>query len=184
MARSRGVEPIVRALACAGLLAAMACTGEPAPGRGAAQLPGSDGTSEARLAPDFTLEDLAGRHVRLSDSTGRIRLIDFWATWCAPCREEIPMLKELNALYRERGLEILAISDSTDSASAVREYATKQGIDYTNLLGTDDVAQLYTVLGLPTAFLVDREGRVVETFVGPKPRKILESKIQELLTSS
>jgi peroxiredoxin len=135
---------------------------------------------DTKLAPDFTLNDLEGEPVSLADSTGKVRLIDFWATWCPPCRDEIPMLNDLDRLYRESGLEIVAISD--ESAEIVRDFVEEHGVTYTNLVGTEDVAADYGVLGLPMAFLLDREGRVVGSPIfGPKARKNLEPKIRELL---
>ena len=134
---------------------------------------------EATTAPDFTLEALDGREVRLSDSSGKVRLIDFWATWCAPCREEIPMLNELQASYGERGFQILAISDEEEQL--IREFVEEHGVEYTNLIGTEEVAEAYGVLGLPAAYLLDGEGRVVESFIGPKPRSVLAKKIEALL---
>jgi peroxiredoxin len=133
----------------------------------------------AAIAPDFALSDLDGRTIRLADSAGKVRLIDFWATWCAPCREEIPLLNELHADFAARGLEILAISDET--AEVLREFAAEHEVRYTNLVGTVDVAESFGVLGLPTAYLLDSEGRIVESFLGPKPRRALTQKIEQLL---
>jgi len=136
---------------------------------------GDDGA----LAPEFELADLTGTVVRLSDSAGRVRLIDFWATWCPPCREEIPMLNEFHEAYRDQGLTILAISD--ESTDIVAPFAEEHGVSYTNLVGGDAIFVEYGALGLPTAYLVDRDGRIVETYFGPKPRRVLEQKIRELL---
>jgi thiol-disulfide isomerase/thioredoxin len=131
------------------------------------------------LAPEFELANLAGTMVRLSDSAGQVRLIDFWATWCAPCREEIPMLNELHEGYRDQGLTILAISD--EDAEIVAPFAEEYKVAYTNLVGGDEIFTEYGAPALPTAYLLDRDGRIVETFVGPKPKKVLEKKIRELL---
>lgn len=152
--------------------AATAADGEPAIAAGDA----------GSMAPDFTLKDLDGRDVRLADSAGRVRLIDFWATWCAPCREEIPMFKELHRTYGPRGLTILAISKDEGGAEVVRPFVDKHGIPYTNLLATDEVdAAFGGVPGLPTTFLVDGQGKIVERLIGPKPRRVLEEKIRRLL---
>jgi len=132
-------------------------------------------------APDFRLQTVDGGQMQLSDSNGKVRLIDFWATWCAPCVEEIPMLKELHDKYGDQGLEILAIAE--EDASVLREFVDEHDIDYTNLVGTEAVATSYRVLGLPSAFLVDGDGRIVETFQGPKPARVLEEKIRNLLGS-
>lgn len=130
-------------------------------------------------APDFSLEAVGGDQVNLSDSEGQVRLIDFWATWCAPCREEIPMFKELYETYGSQGFTILAISD--ESLDAVREFVENHDIPYPNLVDPGEVSEEYGVLALPSAYLIDRDGKVIETFVGPKPRAVLEGKIVELL---
>ena len=131
------------------------------------------------MAPEFTLRGLDGQEVRLADSAGQVRLVDFWATWCAPCREEIPMLNELQTQYGARGLRILAISD--EEAAVIREFVADKDVRYTNLVGTDEVIEAYGVLGLPAAYLIDGEGRVVDSFLGPKPRRVLVEKIESLL---
>ena len=168
------------ALACVTL----ACGGEgatsiaPAPPAAPTAAP----TAEPEAAPDFALPALDGREVRLADLHGTIRLVDFWATWCAPCREEIPMLNELQASYGERGFRVLAISE--EEAEVIREFVEREGVQYLNLVGTAEVVEAYGVLGLPAAYLLDREGRVVETFMGPKPRRVLVDKIEALLARS
>jgi peroxiredoxin len=123
-----------------------------------------------------------GKTVRLSESAGKARLVDFWATWCAPCLEEIPMFKDLHATYGPRGFTLLAISD--EDADTVRAFVDKQGIPWTNLVDPEgQVAEKFGgVFGLPTAFLLDGEGRVVAQFgPGLVPRSVLEPKIKELL---
>ena len=139
----------------------------------------ADSSSEKKLAPDFELEDLEGKTVSLSDFEGQVLLIDFWATWCAPCREEIPMLNELHSDYADQGLRILAISD--ERAELIRDFVSENGVTYTNLVGTEDIFEEYGALGLPTAYLVDRDGRIVDFFFGPKPKRQLEEKIRKLL---
>jgi peroxiredoxin len=133
----------------------------------------------SKVAPDFELPDLSGEAVSLAATAGSVRLIDFWATWCPPCRDEIPMLNELHQTYGGEGLTILAISD--EKAEVVREFAEEVGMNYTNLIDPGDVSASYRVLGLPTAFLIDRDGRIVDSYMGPKSRKHLEEKIRELL---
>jgi thiol-disulfide isomerase/thioredoxin len=134
------------------------------------------------IAPDFELASLDGSKFRLSESAGKVRLLDFWATWCAPCREEIPMLNDLHDTYGAAGLEIVAISD--EDSEVIRDFVESAGVRYRNLVGTVELAEQYQVLGLPTAYLIDGEGRIVEAFLGPKPRKVLTERIRELLEGS
>lgn len=140
---------------------------------------------EPARAPDFALEDLEGNVVRLSDTAGRVRLVDFWATWCAPCREEVPMFQELHERYADQGFTLIAVSMDDEGPSRVeriKAFVDEYGISYVNVLGNEQVADDFGgVLGLPTAFLVDGEGRIVKQYFGPKPRKKLEAQIRELL---
>ena len=170
----------VAAVLAAACLTALSCGGQPTASTGETATPGmAEIIGAGKIAPDFTLEDTGGRQVSLADSAGRVRLIDFWATWCAPCREELPMLKELHEVYADQGLEIMVISD--ESPKVLRTFGEQHEFPYKNLIGTDKVNQDYGVLSLPTAFLVDGDGKIVEWFMGPKPRKVLEGKIRELL---
>ena len=176
---TRSVRFRALSIAAAALLL-VACGGSSAP-------PGQPGEEAAappppageELAYDFTLKDLQGESRSLSDWTGQVRLIDFWATWCAPCREEIPWLKELQQSYGEQGFAILAISD--ENAEIIRGFVAEREINYVSLVDPGEATRQYGVISLPTAFLVDREGRIVEEFRGVKPQRILEAKLRELL---
>ncbi len=139
-------------------------------------------SDEPRVAPPFTLARIGGGEVSLADSDGRVRLVDFWTTWCPPCREEIPMLNELQLAYGERGFDIIAISP--EDAAILEEFQAENPVEYTSLIGTEELVHEYGALGYPTAFLIDGDGYVVDFFFGPKPRKALEAKIQELLSDS
>jgi thiol-disulfide isomerase/thioredoxin len=134
------------------------------------------------VAPAFTLLDLEGNQVSLADFEGEVLLIDFWATWCAPCKEEIPMMNELQQTYGDAGFRIVAITE--ESAEIVSEFVKVKPMNYTNLVGPEEyeeIASQYGVFSLPTAFLVDGDGRIVLDFRGTKSRKALEGKIRELL---
>lgn len=136
------------------------------------------------MAPAFTLPDLDGNTVSLSDSDGNVRIIDFWATWCAPCREEVPMYKELHAEFGDRGVTILALSRDDEGPEVVREFVEEYDIPYVNLLADENLADEFGVVGLPHTFVVDGEGRIVKYFVGPKPKRVLVEWIEKLLAES
>src|SRR5258706_86816 len=90
-------------------------------------------------APDFELKDVEGKVFRLSDAKGTVRLVDFWATWCAPCREEIPMFKELQATYGAKGFTLVGIAMDDEGLDKVKPYVDAEKIPYLTLIGNDDV---------------------------------------------
>lgn len=164
------------------VLALTACGGGESRPTAPAQVPPAGATPASRMAPDFELADVEGKTVRLADSKGTVRLVDFWTTWCAPCREEIPMFKDLHAAYGPKGFTIVGIAMDDEGVSKVKPFIEENKIPYLTLIGTEQVATSFGgVVGFPTKFLVDREGRIVQSWVGPVPRSVLEKKIQELL---
>ncbi len=121
------------------------------------------------IAPDFGLPSLAGPTVRLSDHQGKVVLLNFWATWCPPCRAEMPSMEKMYEAYRDRGLVILAISSDRGGKSVVKPYVQERGLTFPVLLdpGGEVFAQ-YGVRGLPTSYLLDRRGRVFSADVGAR----------------
>lgn len=167
------------AAALLAVLAATACGGS-APGP-SAEASGKENEATSVL-PAFTLKNLDGSDVRLADSNGTIRLVSFWATWCAPCREEIPVFNELQATYAGKGFTLLAISMDDGGAKVVKPFADENKIVYPVLLGADETAEAFGGIGgLPTTFLLDREGKIVESYFGAVPKRILVAKVEELL---
>jgi len=135
-------------------------------------------------APDFALADLSGKTVHLSDFKGKVVIVDFWATWCGPCRVEIPDFVKLQSKYKDKGLEIVGLSLDADGEKAVKPFVDQHEINYTMLLANDDTAKSYGgILGIPTTFVIDRQGRIVQKFVGVMPAKTFEDTIQPLLES-
>ena len=134
------------------------------------------------FATDFNLTDVSGHPVRLSDLRGRVVLLNFWATWCGPCKVEMPWFLALQRDYHDAGLSILGVSMDDDGWTSVAPFLNQIPVNYPIAVGNDDLAAQYGgVEQLPTTFLIDREGRIAETFVGLKAKEIYEQAIQYLL---
>jgi cytochrome c biogenesis protein CcmG, thiol:disulfide interchange protein DsbE len=132
-------------------------------------------------APDFNLSQLDGPTLRLSSYRDKIVLLDFWATWCAPCREETPNLVNLQKEYGDRGLQIIGVS-MDDSAEPVHAFYRQFHMNYPVVMGNAKTGELYGgVLGLPIAFLIDRNGRIYKKHVGATDPVVLEKEINFLL---
>jgi len=135
-----------------------------------------------KAAPEFELKDVAGNLYSSSSAKGTVRLVDFWATWCTPCRQEIPMFKDFNATYGPKGFTLLGIAMDDEGVDKVKPFVEEMKIPYLTLIGDDAVVEAFGgVVGFPTKFLIDRDGRIVDSWVGEVPRAILEKKIQSLL---
>lgn len=132
-------------------------------------------------ASDFALQDLDGKTVKLSELRGKAVLIDFWATWCPPCRAAIPGIEKMHRMYREKGLVVLGISTDSGDWSAVKSFASEYGITYTILKATDEVLASYQVRTIPMVVLVDKNGRLVRRYLGFGGEDELERDIRTLL---
>ena len=132
-------------------------------------------------APDFTLQDLSGKKVRLADFKGKVVLIEFWATWCPPCRAEIPTIERLHAQYGSKGLTVLAIALDEGGWDEVKAFAAEHKISYTVLKGTEDVSSKYMVRLIPSTFLVDKEGNIKKRYMGGGSSEAVEQDIKALL---
>lgn len=131
-------------------------------------------------APDFVLRDLNGRTVALSSLKGKVILLNFWATWCPPCKAEMPSMNRLYNEIKAKGFEVVAIS-TDNSLSPVKEFLAKNRVDFTVLLDEKKaVSRTYKVFSMPTTFLIDRNGFTVEKYYGeyewtePEVRKQIE----------
>lgn len=117
-------------------------------------------------APDFTLKTLDGQEMTLSKLRGKVVLLDFWATWCGPCRESIPHLIQLYKTYQEKGLEVIGMNMDRGDIDTVRHFVKSMDIPYPILVTTEDVVRNYGVTGLPTTIFIDKTGKIREKIPG------------------
>jgi len=160
------------ALAAPGVVGCVAATG----------LAGDAGLRSARApAPAFALTALDGAPVRLEAMRGQVVLLDFWATWCGPCRDEIPNLVKIERTYGPRGVRVVGIA-MDDDVAPVRAFARELHMNYTVALGDAALAERFGgVLGLPAKFLIDRLGRIAARHDGPMDPAVLAGELQALL---
>lgn len=127
------------------------------------------GAGPGDSAPDFTLDNLEGKKVRLSDFKGKVVLLDFWATYCLPCHEAIPALQQLQDSYKEEGFEVIGIS--VDSYSGhVPDFVKEHAMRYAVVLDpAKSTAESYGFSQLPTTFLIGRDGKVLQKWLGYDP---------------
>jgi cytochrome c biogenesis protein CcmG/thiol:disulfide interchange protein DsbE len=122
--------------------------------------------SPSALAPDFTLKTLDGQEIILSQLKGKVVLLDFWATWCGPCREAIPHLIQLYKAYRENGFEVIGMSLDKGDGEVVRNFAKSMDIPYPVVIATEEVVRNYRVTSIPTTFFIDKEGKIRQRITG------------------
>jgi peroxiredoxin len=137
---------------------------------------------KGKPAPVFTLRSLDGPTVRLADYKGKVVLLNFWATWCAPCRVEMPMLAELHARYRSQGFEVIGISmDDGGQEAEIAKFVATKGVKYPILLNDGKVGDAYAgARFLPQTFLIDRSGKIVDGFLGLREKAQLAREIESL----
>jgi cytochrome c biogenesis protein CcmG/thiol:disulfide interchange protein DsbE len=147
-----------------------------------ARVPAAAPPDEPRkAAPDFTLTDSKGAAVKLSDYTGKVVLLDFWATWCHGCGLEIPWFVDYQKKYKDSGLAVIGVSMDDDGWQVVKPFIEAKEINYPVVLGNQDMAKLYKVESMPVTFIIDPEGKIAQSYFGMVDRATCETKIQSLL---
>jgi thiol-disulfide isomerase/thioredoxin len=136
-----------------------------------------------RAAAEFAYPDLQGKPLKLSSLRGKAVLVDFWATWCGPCVEDIPGLESLQAKYKDRGFTVLGISIDEAGPKEVAAFVKEKKVNYPVVVtgGQDKLPEGYAVFGLPTAYLIDAAGVVREKYYGPKDEAAVGKDIETVL---
>ena len=151
--------------------------------------------AESKMAgkpePDLKLKDLNGKDIALADYKGKVVFVNFWATWCDPCRVEIPWLIAMQNKYGEKGFTVVGIAMDEDGKTAVAPFLEKERFDvggqqlpmnYPILLGTDEASEKFGgILGYPSSFLISRDGKIVTKFEGLKSEEELQQAIESQL---
>ncbi len=132
-------------------------------------------------APAWKLQDLDGKTVQLSDFKGKVVVLDFWATWCPPCRVEIPTFIELQKEYQKQGVVVIGMSSMEQSPAPVVKFVKAQGINYPIVMGDETTMTLYGVEGIPTTFVINPEGKIVARHEDVTKKSVFEADIRQAL---
>ncbi len=148
---------------------------------------GSDAPSivgKSTPAPDFTLEKLNGGNLKLSDLRGKAVLLNFWATWCGPCKIETPWLVEMQNQYGNQGLQVVGVAMDDSGKDEISKFAKDMGVNYPVLLGKEAVGDEYGgVPALPESFFIGRDGKIVDRIIGLKGKAEIEDAIKKALNT-
>jgi peroxiredoxin len=137
---------------------------------------------ERKPAADFTLPDADGASVHLAALKGRVVLLNFWATWCGPCKVEMPWFMDFQNTHKDRGFTVVGVSMDDDGWTSVKPYAAKLKLNYKVVIGDDKLSQAYgTIDTLPETFIIDRQGRIAAEHSGLVERADYEKDILQLL---
>jgi cytochrome c biogenesis protein CcmG/thiol:disulfide interchange protein DsbE len=137
---------------------------------------------ERHAAPDFALKDADGKTVRLSDYKGKVVLLDFWATYCGPCKIEIPWFMDFERKHKDQGFAVLGVDMDDEGWDAVKPFVADVGINYRIVVGNDSTADKFGgIEALPTTFLIDRAGKIADVHVGLTSKGEFENAIDQLL---
>ena len=138
--------------------------------------------SSARPAPAFSVKSVDGKPVRLTDLRTRPVVLDFWATWCAPCRASMPHLSDMAGRYGKQGLVVIGMSVDEGAPASVKQFANRLGVKFTIAMANDDVLDAYgPIRSIPTTFFIDRKGEVVRRVVGYIDAETMDGYVKEIL---
>jgi peroxiredoxin len=160
-------------------LAGLAIAADPAAPVRAAIKP----ANERKPAPEFALKDSTGKMITLKQYRGKIVLLDFWATWCHGCKEEIPWFSDFERTYSSKGLAVVGVSLDDDGWKAVTPFLATANIPYRIVVGDDPMAKKYGIETMPDTFLIDRQGRVAAAYTGMVDKGDVEANIRTLLST-
>ena len=143
---------------------------------------------EERGSPRFRLLSLKGEKVDSADLQGKVILLNFWATWCSPCRKELPSLNDLYHQYKKEGLEVIGIALDRGGPEEVQKFVEKFRVEYTNVMADEAVVKAFSSIpgigpieGIPITFIIDRKGQICRRFVGLTEKRVLEEAIRQVL---
>jgi thiol-disulfide isomerase/thioredoxin len=138
--------------------------------------------TKSTIAPDFSLESLDGKNVRLSDLRGKAVLLNFWATWCGPCKIEMPWFVELQNQYGREGLQVIGVAMDDASKEDIAKFAKEMGVNYPILIGKESVGDQYGgIPALPETFFIGRDGKMVDKIIGLKGKGEIEESVKKSL---
>jgi thiol-disulfide isomerase/thioredoxin len=138
--------------------------------------------AQSTVAPDFALETLDGKTLRLSDLRGKAVLLNFWATWCGPCKIEMPWFVDLQKQYGSQGLQIVGVAMDDASKEDIGKFAKDMGVNYPILIGKESVGDQYGgVPALPESFLISRDGKIVDKIIGLRGKADIEDAVKKTL---
>jgi peroxiredoxin len=138
--------------------------------------------NERKPAPEFALKDSSGKTAMLSNYRGKVLLLDFWATWCHGCKQEIPWFSKFQGKYAAQGLTVLGVSLDEDGGKVVRPFIKDAKIPYRILLGDAARAKKYGIVNMPDTFLIDRQGRIAAAYLGLVDQDNVETNLGTMLT--
>jgi peroxiredoxin len=145
---------------------------------------GAGSPAKNGLAPDFTLQSLDGKTIRLSDLRGKAVVLNFWATWCAPCKIEMPWFVDLQKKYESAGVQFLGVAMDDASTKDIAEFAQSMNVNYPILIGKESVGDAYGgVQFLPETFYIGRDGKIVDKAFGLKGRGEIEDDVKKIAGS-